>query len=227
LHNDRGTLLARLGHFTEARDDFIEAIKLAPDNHRYWHDGLMPLLLELGELDEFQKRLVQELAQFKTTTDGEAAHRVAKDALCIPLEGDQLKTAMELADRALALLQDNHRRSWAFQTKGMAEYRSGHYQDAIRSLEDQKRLTGDLKFQAEANLFIAMCYERLGDHARAQAQLNDALHTIQVDLPNPGEDLPFPDWIICDVNRREAEALINGQGPSTRPAATTQGVGLN
>ena len=214
---DRGNKYARLGHFREATDDFIKAVELAPVNHRYWHDGLMPLLLQLGDEEGYRRRLKQELSHF-SKADGVVAHRVAKDALAIPIEPEQLKLAVMLADRALATGA-----RWAgCQTKGMAEYRSGHYPEAIRVLNEGRQLVNGYQ-QAIDDLFIAMSCERVGDRQAAQSALGRATRAME-SFPKAGEgDLGgYPDWILCQLARREAEMLISGKSPSTRPAAAGQ-----
>jgi hypothetical protein len=66
----------------------------------------------------------------------------------------------------------------------------------------------------------------LGEHQKASDVLTRTTQRIETELPRPGVDdfNDFPDVILCLSLRREAEALINGKGPTTRPAAQTQAV---
>lgn len=215
---ERGRLYARLGRFREAAADFAKAIELAPENHLYWHDGLMPLLLQLGEVDEFRRRLAPELQRFRGTSDGIVAHRVSKDAFMMPLDGEQLRLAVDLADRALGSTVE----TCGYETKGMAEFRSGHYRQTIPFLIRTKELNDDPHWQVKADLFLAMCFERLGEHEQACAALDRGIWTMELELPKVGEgDLElFSDWIFCHLARREAEAMIGTRIPTSAPAAT-------
>ncbi len=98
------------------------------------------------------------------------------------------------------------------------------HREAIRWTEEYKDHESDQKFRTEADLIIAMSNEHLGDHVRAVAAYEQASQAIESKLPKAGEgDLTgFQDWILCHVLRREAEGLINGNGPATRAVASTQ-----
>ena len=223
LLSKRGEIYAELGRFREAADDFTKAIELAPDNHRYWHDGLMPLLLQLGDVDGFRRRRGEELRRFGTTPLPVAAHRVAKDAFMIALGDAELKVASELADRALAADPEG----WAAcQTKGMAEYRSGRYAEAIPWLRKCRQRNSGPFYQTEADLFCAMAYQRLGDRAQARTILNRAVQMMEVNFAKPqdGDVIGgFPEWILCQVLRREAEGMI-GSVATTRSSASQPAV---
>lgn len=138
----------------------------------------------------------------------------------IPLEGEELKIASELAERALA---EPHR-EWGYQTKGMAEYRLGHYEQAIPWLS--KAADGkDIWRDPECQLFLAMACWKTGQPEKARAALEHAVHLMETNLPRPGErDMGqmAQDWILCQVVRREAEGLINGKALRTDQTASTQ-----
>jgi tetratricopeptide (TPR) repeat protein len=217
LH-DRGCLWARVGRFREAADDFAMAVELAPDNSYYWHDGLMPMLIGLGDVNGFHRKLKEELRQFKTSRDPATAHRVSKDALMVPLDGEDLKVAVELAERAR-----NGSYGAYCQNKRMAEYRCGNYSETISWIRESMKIFEEPTRQVAAELFLAMSYERLGEQKNARETLGRAVARMEKEFPKPGEDdfEGFPDLILCQVLRREAEALINGgKEPTTKPSAT-------
>ena len=224
LWADRGKLYARMGRFREAADDYAKAIEISPDNHRYWHDGLMPLLLQIGDIDGFRQHVSDELKQFGATKDGASAHRVAKDALAIPLEGEDLKLALELTERAKSAPHN-----WYYQNERMAAYRSGNYSAAIGLIQQTRDLDPEPSRQIATDLFLAMSYQRLGDHAKAGEILDRTVQRMVKELPKPGVDdfSDFPDVILCLALRREAEGLINGTGPTTKAVASTQHVATN
>ena len=222
----RGKLLARLGRFRESADDYERAIRIAPGDHRYWHDGLVPMLLGSGDVERYRIWRHRELQQFAQTSDAGTAHRVAKDALMTALSGEELKVAAELADRAMIF----PRYEWAsYQTKGMAQYRCGRYAEAIASLIKSKELTpkrsATPNWLATDDLFLAMSHARTGDHQQAREDLARAVQLID-GFPEAGDlrEVGSSDWTVCQVVRREAEALINGNALTTKPAASTQPV---
>jgi len=217
----RAGLYVRLADFDHALSDYRRAIELAPDNHLYWHDGFIPLILQAGDLDGYRVWRNKELRQFRNTTDAGTAHRVSKDAMMTPLDGEDLKIAVALADRAVAKEGD----SWGgCQTKGMAEYRSGHFQAAISFLIKSRDLIHDSKNPTIDEFFIAMSYERAGNREKARESLDRARQDM-ADLPSAREyGFGSSDWILCQVVRQEAEALFNKNGPATKPASSTQPV---
>jgi len=205
-----GKLLARWGKFKDALPEFQKAIELAPTEHSYWHDGAVPLLLQLDKPEDYRRLRTRELKQFATTSDGAAAHRVSKDCFMLPLEGAELDQAVALAARGK--FGDE---TWAAQTKGMADYRRGRFDDAIKWLKfstDGKVVWKDV----ENNLFIALAHHHLGEHNEAQQILASATKMMETQLPQLGKaDLgSFGDWIYCQVMRREAEREINGKDTS-------------
>jgi tetratricopeptide (TPR) repeat protein len=218
--HERSRLLGRLGRFDEAAEGFRKAVSLQPDNPTYWHTGLLPTVLQAGDLPEFQKLRSQELLRFKGTRDTLMAHRVSKFACLIPIAGEELQITEELADCALG----SDHPEWGAQSKGMAEYRAGRYPEAIKFLTQSTQAPEWAYSRTTADLLLSMCHDRLGDHAQATATLNRTTEKMDHEFSKPGVDdlISFQDWILCQVLRREAEGLINGgNAPATGPAAST------
>jgi eukaryotic-like serine/threonine-protein kinase len=165
---ERGSANACLGQFSDAARDFAKVVELSPTDHRYWHEGLVPVLAQVGDYDGFRRWRSRELQQFKATSDTAVAHRIAKDAFMYPIEGEEMRIALDLADRGLA----EPRPGWGLQTKGMAEYRRGNYQQAIILLSKSTAVWDWVYTKTIADLLIAMSYEHLGDHGQARACLS-------------------------------------------------------
>ncbi len=85
----------------------------------------------------------------------------------------------------------------------MAEYRAGHWQEAIQWLEKS------LQAAAGANgvdwFFLAMAHQQLGDHEQARNDYDKAVEWMDQHAPHDEELLRF---------RREAEELLAGK-PAT------------
>jgi len=220
LLDDRGRLYGRLGRFREAVADFDRAIELDPDQHLYWHDGAVPLRLALGDVEGYRRRRTEELHRLIATKQDAGPHRVVKDACMMPLEGEELQIVLKLADRALAEAgMDWMAGGYAALTRGMAEYRTGQYKEAIEWLH--KSADGAIPDRdIEASLFEAMAYHQLGQSQQAPAMLVNGGSLMDRYLSKPGESVLGTgpsDWVFCQVLRREADALI-GPGPATAPA---------
>ena len=202
--------MARLGKFREAIADYQRAAELAPQDHLHWHDGFMPLLLEVRDVEGYRHWRSEELRRFRNTSQELAAHRVAKDACMLPLDGEDLKIAVELADKALT-----------DQTKGMAEYRSRHYARAIAYMIRSRERTGDRRFIAENEFFVAMSCQQLGDNRQARAALQRGIESLarlsNADAGCLGTRNPC-EWVLWRLLRQEAETLINAKQPATNPS---------
>ena len=217
----RAAIYARLGSFENALADYRKANQLAPGELAYWDDGLVPLLLQNGDGPGYRRTRSRELQQFRSTTDAVVAHRVAQDALMAPIDGADLQAAEDLADRATNV---STQLKWAAeQTKAMSEYRAGRFTEAISTLQNIPPPEAGYALQAENRLFLAMAYEGDGNHAQAADTLARATHLIETELSDPEEAAyTVSDWILCQIVRREAEALINGEHPTTQSAASTK-----
>ena len=178
----------------------LKAIDLKPEDASRWHDGI-PILLAIGDLEGYRRRLSQELDRFKDTTNSDLAHRVVKDALALPIEGEELHIAQELAERAVA----NPNAGWGPQTKGMAEYRLGHYREKRSPGWPVARRAKEWACSKTiADLFMAMSYQQLADEAQARAALHRATQKMDREFPKAGTDdiTGANDWVLCQVLRR-------------------------
>src|SRR5579884_957122 len=147
-----------------------------------WHEGV-PLLLQVGDVGGYRRRRSQELRRFANTTDARTAHVVSKDSLIIPIEDQELKVASALADRALA---SDPRNPWHLLGNGIAEYRLGHYEQAIAwlaKITDRQQIFLDV----ERELFLAMSNYRAGKQPDAREVLARGMRVTETRLPVPGE----------------------------------------
>jgi tetratricopeptide (TPR) repeat protein len=113
--------------------------------------------------------------------------------------------ALSLARRAVELAPTQ---GMYLNTLGVAQYRAGHYAEAITTLE-KSLAAGKGAFDALDLFFLAMARYRLGEIARARADFARAAKWLH-DHPNltqPGlsEEL--------DTFQAEAKALLNGPPP--------------
>ena len=210
---DRGMLQWRSGRFKEAAADYAKAIRLEPANQNRWHMGV-PLLLQSGDVEGYRRQRTLELAQFAASGSVDA-HCVAKDSLILPAEGEDLRIAAALARRALA---DSPTEPWFYQTRGMAEYRQGHYEHALLWLAvgcDDHEYRG-----TSCQLFLAMACAQLGCMPQAHSAYRDAMGRL-AKLPQlqDGDLRQMPaDWVLCDFAGREAQEIVAEKGGDATPS---------
>jgi len=208
----RAECFARMGNFKQAVADYQRAVEMAPEKYAYWHNGFVPLLLQVGDAEGYRRWRSQELRRFQSLT-GHAAYHVAKDAFMLPLDGEDLKIAVELADNGFKD-GDTDCLCAAYQTKGLAEYRSGHFREAISALLKSLELTHEPKLVPIDEFLLAMSYERDNDHQAAQAAFARGVNAIS-DIPKGDESCigvsPPMDWVLARLLRREAQGLIQSK----------------
>ena len=211
LLSARGRMYARVGRFREAAADFSRLMDVRPQDFSSWHQG-MPLLLQIGDVEGYRRRRAEALRRFGSTSDQMTAQTIPKDCLMIPVEGGELQQVIALADRAT----NNTSPAWFFQMKGMAEYRAGRFQKAIPWLTESMD-GGSADRRSVGEFFLAMVYQQLNDPPRARTEFQRGVAIVEHELVLT--DSNFPDWILCQLARREAESLL-AHGASANPLAT-------
>jgi hypothetical protein len=170
------------------------------------------------------------VSRFGQTDDPMAAEQTARACLVMPDAIEDLSLPGKLADRAIAIwgersnLRRNERENldWAQITKGMGEYRNGQFAAAVASLDknwgphrsEKDRFWREFAFlkRTTASLFLAMACQRMGQASEARRWLTQAQDVMQEQMPTNdfGDLVLWPDWLMCQIVRREAEALLNG-----------------
>ena len=211
----RANLLARVGRFEEAAADYGRAAELDPGDHWRWYlRGC--LLAYTSQSDAYREHCRKMLDQFGGDTDIYVADRTAKVCLVLPGVTGDLARQLRLVNVAGAPGVNVGYLTSSFRLlKGMAEYRQGHFGQAVDWLEKSRRAFPDgSPASATTILLLAMAHHRLGHAEQALALLGEAHGVMEQKLPKAGEeDLQssiIEDWLICHVIRREAEALIAG-----------------
>jgi tetratricopeptide (TPR) repeat protein len=113
---------------------------------------------------------------------------------------------------------------WLKISAGLAWYRAGRMDDALRNLEwaweDQSEMTS-----GRALLSLSLCYSHLKKLDKAKDCLKKGLEAIERHFPGAkkGDLSPtWHEWLACDLLRREAETALgaaSGKSPTTGPKA--------
>jgi hypothetical protein len=162
-----------------------------------------------GDRAAYRRSCRQILDRFGTTTDPMIAERVAKSCLLLPTGGPEADEALLLAERALARAGDSWLAPFVHLVLGLAEYRVGHPEAAIRWLDrslahpDARRWLG---LRASDHFARAMAFARLGrlDEARAALALGHGESPLPT-LVGRAFDDGWHDVAICHMLLREAE----------------------
>jgi tetratricopeptide (TPR) repeat protein len=184
----------------EAQAAWQASLLANPPDHDTWY-GYAEFSLFLGRNDEYFRNRHALLQRFGDTKDLAIAERVARACLLLRASGEDLDRAAALADRAVTIGQSHGYYAYFMAAKGLAEYRRGHFDQAIEWV----RKAGDRDvWMPVSRLVLAMAQQQLGKTGEARESLATALKSFNWEEVR--EDLPDP-W-VAHVLRREAEALI-------------------
>jgi hypothetical protein len=160
--------------------------------------------------------------QFHGTNDTSVADVVCKNSLLLADAAavEELPTSVVRGRAGEPGLSERYR-SWFMACNALISYREGKAEDAIdwtSKMPSMAREPGALGFVVRA-----MSEEKLGRHDQAVKSLAEAEALIPVELRTLGAanyagPLPVPaasiahDWLVAEILRREAEALIKSTG---------------
>jgi hypothetical protein len=152
------------------------------------------------------------LELFGDTEDPFIAERTGKLGLLLPgaVPGDS--RAVQLCDKAVAMRPEN---AWFQLAAAIARNRTGKFQDAFDRLEVAEAQVGRQVYcHVLIELFQAMSLRHAGEHEAAQESLKSAVDRLEATAPQEEEGAldygsGWHDRLMCEVIRREVEALIS------------------
>ena len=240
FRRSRADMAAKIGRFQDAAADLDKFIQLSPEEHvAYMQDACIHLYIgdEAGYRDLCQRML----QRFGKSTDARVHDRIAKTCFAAPGALNDLAPVLQMAranvsPEVLKNVPGAQDVAGLFTLcAAMAEYRAGNYQRVIDLLNNlmvvlvptphnqqpsvptdtavENRLS--IEPRATAVLFRAMAKYRLHHEDEARRELERA-HSVFKRISAPDADVIDPDatlqdWLICQIARREADALIGGQ----------------
>jgi serine/threonine protein kinase/tetratricopeptide (TPR) repeat protein len=185
----RAELFAQASRWKEAATDLKNALELRPSDHLLWH-SLAAVLIAQGNFEEYREHCRKSFARFGSG-GFEAAYRVATDCLILPSSGVDI---VELAHMVDASLQaGTNSPTWPFYacTKALAEYRLGHFAEAIgwsrsvllrtsnRPKDDQWEDYFFMWLEPQALAPLAMAQWKLGQTNAARESLATAFYLLE------------------------------------------------
>ncbi len=169
--HQRGHVHEQLGQGREAIADFTAALALEPQPARRAHlfDARAKNHLRLQEylqaIADWEESLALKPEQPEVRKAlAQAANNRAWRLSTGPEEERDPSQAVPLAQQAVRQAKEE---SNYWNTLGVAHYRAGEWEAAIKALEESERLAPGKHFSFNA-FFLAMCHHQLGDPARAK-----------------------------------------------------------
>jgi tetratricopeptide (TPR) repeat protein len=202
---------ARCRHWREAAADAVLLVKQTAEDHERYQT-LAPLLVQLGEVAEYEQLCKSICGKFGTTKDVFVADRMAKACLILPSPEVDLKVVSAMADLAVKEGKKEVAAPYFQFCKGLAEFRLGHYEEAVT----WARRAGDGPFReakAGASAVLAMAQFELGRLEEARSALAECDRLIAEQLPDPEKEMgrEWRDWVVIQALRSEAKGMIEGE----------------
>ncbi|HXJ60719.1 MAG TPA: tetratricopeptide repeat protein [Verrucomicrobiae bacterium] len=204
-------LCARQGQWKEAETNFARAIELEPGHHQpYPFLGLV--LVQNTNLAAYREHCRRSVERFKTTANPVIAERIAKLCLILPGSGADLETVAKLADTAANVGTNHEWIGWFNFSKGLAEYRQGHFANAIEWAQKALAKAGeDLSRDVVTYIVLAMAQHQLKQTDESRANLAKGLQLADAKLPklitgDLGDG--WDDVVLAWTLMREAKLLV-------------------
>ena len=171
-------VLLRLGRGAEALADWKQELAGRPPAHDDWF-GYAELCLFLGDEAEYRRARRDLLAQFGATANPDVAERTGRACLLLPPSADELRQAVALVERAVAVGRRGHEFIYPYYrfAEGLARYRQGRFDDTITIM------TGDAAQSLGPcpRLVLAMALHQKGRRDDARQTLEEAIRLPRLD----------------------------------------------
>ena len=201
----RGRYLGRRGRWKEAAEAYARVIATRPlERNEEWYEYACLLLLA-GDTAGYRRFCQEQIARAGTVKDPFLAYVLARTCGQAPGAADPAQV-VRWGEQAVR----SERNAWFLHTLGLALYRAGQYEQAIKLLEESDRANWGQRTLLNW-LALALAHHRLGHAAAARRWLDKAtaeLKRVRDAKPNELADFPITDWLEAEVLRREAEEGI-------------------
>jgi hypothetical protein len=203
---------ARRAQWPEAVADHRRLLELETENRGHWC-AFAPLLVQSGDLDGYGRHRHAMLGKFKPAADVQAMEQLAKNALLVPTDGEDLEAAAKLADEAVKLGKNHPYLAYFQFAEGLAQYRRGWCAEAIATEASIASNGGVPERAMAACAVIAMAQHRLNHPAEAREALANAAQWASSKLPplDANHHINWGDFLIAHILLREAQALLGGK----------------
>jgi hypothetical protein len=206
----RASILAQHEFWREAKADANKLREFRPQDHDAYHI-LAPVLIECGDMKDYQELRQQIIAHFSGTTNVFVADRMAKDGLTMLPQENEVGPLAAMADFAVSAGKSYAAYSLFEVCKALAEYRQGHL-GAATEWAGKASANPFPYSRAEAYSIIAMAKCKLRESKDAHTFLGEAQKLArdsmqQLDSGDLGGD--WRDWVFSHALLKEAADVVN------------------
>jgi formylglycine-generating enzyme required for sulfatase activity/WD40 repeat protein/tetratricopeptide (TPR) repeat protein/tRNA A-37 threonylcarbamoyl transferase component Bud32 len=213
-YRDRGSWFAERVHWKAAIADWTEAYRAAPNTF----DGLRlgVLLAHTGDTGRYRAHCRAMLDRWADTEKNFEADQTLKMILLLPDSKVDAKQLARLADVAVSGDKDADWFDYFLFVKGLHEYRTGKYADAMATCRESRlrapKTKGVVQVLTGLTLTVeAMSAYRSGDKAGARRLLAEAKPHVEACIPGLGGADWTTDWVFTHMLYREADNIIAGK----------------
>jgi tetratricopeptide (TPR) repeat protein len=207
LRTVRGRYYALRRQWAKAAENYSRGIASAPADSEEWFEYAC-LQCITGDGAGYD-RFIQEIAAKEgKSKEPIVAYVLARAASLSPEPVVAPAQVIRWAEQAVA--SDTHA-PWYLHVLGIAQFRAGHFDEAIKQLEASIAGGWGEEGKAQNQLVLAMAHHRLGNTTKARALLEEVIrwwNTVELAEADGAASLPATDWLARQVLRREAEALV-------------------
>jgi serine/threonine-protein kinase len=182
-----------------AIDRLVRDAAAAPRNAELQYQAALALLAAHPEGQAYRAFARATLDRLGTTTDPAAAFPVARAALLAPGVSKDSERSVLLAEMSSRQAPTE---AWRLYVLGLANYRAGRYEDAVRVLGQSTEAAPHWHAVALNWPVLAMAHLRLGHEDEAKRWLDRA------EQADPAAISTWWDRVELQVLRREAEAVV-------------------
>jgi tetratricopeptide (TPR) repeat protein len=223
---DCGAGLAAAGRWEQAVPYFARFADLGRGTHVQWR-SLTVLPLYLNDREAYRRQCQRMLDLFGRSADPAAVSELLIGGPLAGNSGVDFGLLLQQVDRCLAGNEIHTGYRSMVEAKGMAEHRAGRMELALEWLLKAEALLHGQEGPEDANkvvnfFFLSMTYQRLHRPEEAKAKYQQGLRQMEkmfggLDQYQPGKSWYWSDWPWCQVVRREAEAVLSGNGAEKKP----------
>jgi eukaryotic-like serine/threonine-protein kinase len=202
-------VLVQLGRAEEARVVWGKMLETMGDRFSVW-TGYPEVCLFVGDEPQYRRARQIMLERFSASNQLSVIEPLARACLLVPpaeYDKDVLHRAVAMADRALAAREKVTERQYQYYIflKGLADYRTGRFDDAVRRLDDKS-----LRVMGPCPRFVqAMALKDLGKDADARRVFSEGVTRTDWRAAKANARDPW----IYHILRREAEAKVFAGAP--------------
>jgi eukaryotic-like serine/threonine-protein kinase len=182
-----------------------------------------PILIEAGDIADYERIRRAALTRLSNTTDPNDAERLIKTTLLLPADETILKQ-LEPLERIVTGVLKSHDpaindqgllAAWRTLALSLLEYRRGNFSAAVSDLETCLNYHGQSPAcVASAHLLLSMAFHQLGKTEQADFELEQGRTTVQNRFKQKleyGDDKTgrIEGWIVTPILLHEAESLSN------------------